>query len=117
MTTAAVDPDQLALTERIRTTRDAIGASQAQVARAAGLTRAALASIETGRRRVSAIELHWLARTFDSTAEQFLGDAGASPDVTLLIDGLTPAQVSLLTTYAELLVWQHNQAKQRQEKV
>ncbi|SEP53587.1 helix-turn-helix domain-containing protein [Amycolatopsis saalfeldensis] len=109
------DSEQLALAERIRDARAALGLTQQQVADASGIDRVALANVELGRRRINVLELRHLARTLSTTMAVLLDhpdrDAVPATAVTRLVVGLTPAQIGHLTTYAQFLLWLHNRAE------
>jgi transcriptional regulator with XRE-family HTH domain len=62
-----------ALAERLRTEREYLGLSQDQVARALELPRAAVSAYETGRRKVSSVELARLAALYGTTPNRLLG--------------------------------------------
>jgi transcriptional regulator with XRE-family HTH domain len=59
--------------ERIRAERDYLGLNQEQVAKVLGIPRAAVSAIETGRRKVSSVELARLAALFGTTPDRLLG--------------------------------------------
>lgn len=69
------DQDQLetVLAERLRAEREYLGLSQDQVARVLELPRAAVSAFETGRRKVSSIELARLAKLYGTTPDRLLG--------------------------------------------
>ncbi len=60
---------------RIKEARRGVGLTQAECASGAGLERSALAKIETGARRVGAVELARLADALDMRVEWFFDDA------------------------------------------
>lgn len=62
-----------ALAERLRTEREYLGLSQDQVARVLELPRAAVSAFETGRRKVSSVELARLAKLYGTTPNRLLG--------------------------------------------
>lgn len=66
-------PETLALAQRIRAERQYIGLSQADVASALGIPRAAVSALETGRRRVSGLELKRLSELFGTSVDRLLG--------------------------------------------
>ena len=61
------------LAERLKEERDYLGLSQEQVANALNIPRAAISAIETGRRKVSGLELARLAALFGTTPDRLLG--------------------------------------------
>ena len=67
------DQDSRVLAENIRRERAYIGLSQAEVASALGIPRAAVSALETGRRRVSGVELKRLAKLFGTSGDRLLG--------------------------------------------
>lgn len=71
----AADEDQLeaVLAERLRSEREYLGLSQDQVARVVDLPRAAVSAFETGRRKVSSVELARLAKLYGTTPDRLLG--------------------------------------------
>jgi transcriptional regulator with XRE-family HTH domain len=62
------------LGERLRRSREYLGLSQGEVAEVLGVSRPAISHIETGRRKVSTLELAKLARLFAQPYEYFLGE-------------------------------------------
>lgn len=67
------DSESLALAQRIRTEREYLKLNQAQVAEVLGIPRAAVSALETGRRRVSGLELKKLAELFGTSGDRLLG--------------------------------------------
>lgn len=67
------DQDSRVLAENIKRERMYIGLSQAEVADALNISRAAVSALETGRRRVTGIELKRLARLFGTSGDRLLG--------------------------------------------
>ena len=80
------------LAARLRGRRAELGLSQQNVAIQAGLTRSALANIETGRQSVLVHQLYRLARALECRPENLLPEPGPSlaPD-----DRATPKRVAL----------------------
>jgi transcriptional regulator with XRE-family HTH domain len=68
------DGDRKALGERLREAREYLGFSQDQVAIFLGLSRSALSLIETGQRKVDALELKKLAGLFKKSVGYFTGE-------------------------------------------
>jgi transcriptional regulator with XRE-family HTH domain len=64
---------EAALAERLRSEREYLGLSQDQVARVLDLPRAAVSAFETGRRKVSSVELARLAKLYGTTPDRLLG--------------------------------------------
>lgn len=73
------------LGEKLRKAREYLGLSQVDVARHLGVPRTALVNIESGQRRVDAIELKKLSDLYRQPVGHFTGDddetAGFAPDV------------------------------------
>jgi transcriptional regulator with XRE-family HTH domain len=69
------DDDRKALGERIREAREYLGFSQDQVAAFLGVSRSALSLMETGQRKVDALELKKLAALFKRPVGFFTGEA------------------------------------------
>ena len=67
------DAESLALAQRIRAEREYLKLNQAQVAEVLGIPRAAVSALETGRRRVSGLELKKLATLFGTSGDRLLG--------------------------------------------
>lgn len=67
------DELSLELAERIRAEREYLGLKQEQVALALKVSRAAVSAIETGRRKVSGVELARLAKLFGTSTDRLLG--------------------------------------------
>jgi transcriptional regulator with XRE-family HTH domain len=67
------DREQLGV--RLREARDYLGLSQEEVARSLGIPRSALSNIETGQRRVDALELKRLAELYKRPVGYFTGEA------------------------------------------
>lgn len=67
------DAESIALAGRVKAERAYVGLSQAQVAEVLGVPRAAVSAVETGRRRVSSLELKKLADLFGTTGDRLLG--------------------------------------------
>lgn len=67
------DAESLALAQRIRAEREYLKLNQTQVAEVLGIPRAAVSALETGRRRVSGLELKKLAALFGTSGDRLLG--------------------------------------------
>ncbi|MPY99628.1 MAG: helix-turn-helix domain-containing protein [Actinophytocola sp.] len=93
--------------ERIRDSRSAAGLSQADLARAVGLDRTMLAKIETGARRVDALELARFSATLGVPMEQFLEDRPLvlSRRTQLAAEAQTDAAQQAYQLEAKLLGW------------
>ncbi len=62
---------------RLREAREFLGLSQEVVAEALGVPRASVSAMESGRRKVSSLELHDLARLYKRPLEFFYDDQAA----------------------------------------
>ena len=99
------------LAERLREAREYLGFSQDQVAQHLGISRSALSNIETGQRKVEAVELKRLAALYKRPQTYFTGELGAPgealpPDVEHLArkaSTLTPKDREELTRFADFL--------------
>jgi transcriptional regulator with XRE-family HTH domain len=67
------DAESLELARRIRAEREYLKLNQAQVAEVLGIPRAGVSALETGRRRVSGLELKKLATLFGTSGDRLLG--------------------------------------------
>jgi transcriptional regulator with XRE-family HTH domain len=68
------DDDRKALGERLREAREYLGFSQDQVATFLGVSRSALSLMETGQRKVDALELKKLAGLYKRPVGHFTGE-------------------------------------------
>ena len=68
------DNDRKSLGERLREAREYLGFSQDQVATFLGVSRSALSNMETGQRKVEALELKKLAGLYKRTVSHFTGE-------------------------------------------
>jgi transcriptional regulator with XRE-family HTH domain len=66
--------DRKALGDRLREAREYLGFSQEEVAQYLGVSRSALSNIETGQRKVDALELKKLASLYKRPITWFTGD-------------------------------------------
>src|SRR5260221_13917196 len=62
------------LGERLRRSREYLGLSQSEVAEYMGLSRPAVTNMETGKRKVSTLELTRLASLYRQPYEYFVGE-------------------------------------------
>jgi len=69
-----VSDDRKQLGERLKEAREYLGFSQDQVATFLGVPRSAISLLETGQRKVDAIELKTLAGLFKRTVSHFTGE-------------------------------------------
>ncbi len=72
--TADQDDDRKTLGERLREAREYLGFSQEEVATFLGVPRSALSLMETGQRKVDALELKKLAGLYKRPVGYFTGD-------------------------------------------
>lgn len=75
----ADEPPSRRLARRLRDTREYLGLAQQFVADQTGIPRAAISAIETGRRRVEALELERLAAVYKFPVSYFLEGALEEP--------------------------------------
>lgn len=68
------DDDRKAMGDRLRESREYLGFSQEEVATYLGVSRSALSLIETGQRKVDALELKKLASLYKRPATHFTGE-------------------------------------------
>lgn len=108
--TADADGDGVeaaALAERLRTERQYIGLSQADVADVLGVPRAAVSALETGRRRVTGLELRRLAELYGTSVDTLLGKEAAEDATTTALfraaKGLTADDKEQVLRFAEFL--------------
>src|SRR5437870_10558566 len=67
--------DRKSLGVRLRDAREYLGLSQDEVAKAVGLARPAISLIESGQRKVDALELKRFADLYQRPVADFTGDA------------------------------------------
>jgi transcriptional regulator with XRE-family HTH domain len=68
------DEEYIAMGARLRQGREYLGLSQESVAEALGVPRASVSAMESGRRKVSSLELRDLARLYKRSLEWFYDD-------------------------------------------
>ena len=84
MSTHAPDSDaneEMALARRLRDAREYIGLLQEDVATALDIPRASVSALESGKRRVSSLELRRLGRLYRRPVAWLLGEEGADVDM------------------------------------
>ena len=84
MNTEAPETDtneQMALAQRLREAREYIGLLQEDVATALDIPRASVSAIESGKRRVSSLELRRLGRLYRRPVAWLLGEEGTEVDM------------------------------------
>jgi len=72
-TSESDDEEAFALAERLKARRIFLGFNQADVAAVLKVSRAAVSAIETGRRRITGVELGRLAEFYGTTGDRLLG--------------------------------------------
>lgn len=70
-----IEDDRKVMGDRLREAREYLGFSQDEVAKFLGVSRSALSNIETGSRKVEALELKKLAGLFKRPVTHFTGEA------------------------------------------
>ena len=73
--------EQMALARRLREAREYIGLLQEDVATALDIPRASVSAIESGKRRVSSLELRRLGRLYRRPVAWLLGEEGTGVDM------------------------------------
>lgn len=68
------DRERMHLAEKLRQAREYLTLSQDEVAKAVGIARAAISLIESGQRRVDALELKKFAEIYERPVSFFTGD-------------------------------------------
>jgi transcriptional regulator with XRE-family HTH domain len=105
------EAERTRLANRLRDAREYLGFSQDQVAQHLGISRSAMSNIETGQRKVEAVELTRLASLYKQPVTYFTGEPGAPgdslpPDVEHLArkaSKLTPKDREELARFADFL--------------
>ena len=72
--------ERLKLAERLKAAREYLGFSQDEVAKFLGISRSALSNIETGQRRVEAVELSRLATLYKKPVTYFTSAGEVTED-------------------------------------
>jgi transcriptional regulator with XRE-family HTH domain len=105
-----VDDQRLQMAQRLREARDYVGLSQDEVATALQLSRPAITLIESGGRKVEAIELDKLARLYGRAVQFFITgeESGSSPEgrigfLARSLNGLTDKDIQEVARFAEFL--------------
>jgi len=73
------DADRKRLGARLKEAREYLGLSQEEVARKLGIPRAAVSLIESGQRKIDALELKKLASVYQRNVADLTGDAAPPP--------------------------------------
>ncbi|AVI86957.1 Helix-turn-helix domain-containing protein [Pseudomonas syringae pv. tomato] len=102
--------ERLQIAERLRTAREYLGLSQAEIAQLVGLTRTAITGIESGARKVEATELKRLSSIYRRSVEYLLTGcepAYSGPEqfafLARAIKGLTQKDVDEVARFAKFL--------------
>jgi transcriptional regulator with XRE-family HTH domain len=72
------EEERLRLAQRLKAARDYLELSQDEVGRALGVPRTAISLIESGQRKVDALELKRLASVYQRSVSYFTGEESAS---------------------------------------
>lgn len=103
------ESERVQLGSRLKSAREYLGLSQDEVAKRLGVPRTAISQIETGQRRVEAIELRNLAKLYQTSTALLTGEQhkDAMPDdvahLAKAASSLTAVDRSELTKFAEFL--------------
>lgn len=101
--------DRKALGEKLREAREYLGFSQEEIAASVGISRSALSLIESGQRKVEALELKKLAALYKRPVGHFTGEepsSGRDPDIQHLARkaaALSPEDREELSRFADFL--------------
>lgn len=108
--TDASDKERLQIAERLREAREYLGLSQEEVATALGLSRPSITNIESGTRKIEAIELNKLARLYRKTVSFLLTGEEQPPEapeqlafLARAIQGLAQEDIDEVARFAEFL--------------
>lgn len=69
------EDDVAQIAARVREAREFVGLSQGQVAEALGIPRASVSELETGKRKITAVELKRFGELFRRPPSYFLGES------------------------------------------
>lgn len=102
------DDKRLQVAARLREAREYLGLSQDDVATALHLSRPAVTNIESGTRKVDALELEQLAQLYGRSVQDLLGTEDASPDSKIAfaartLKGLSDKDLDEVVRFAEFL--------------
>src|SRR5438045_9527971 len=73
------DQERMRLAEKLRQAREYLTLSQEEVSKVVGIPRAAISLIESGQRRVEALELKKFAAIYERPVSYFTGEQKAPP--------------------------------------
>jgi transcriptional regulator with XRE-family HTH domain len=98
------------LAEKLRQAREYLGLSQEEVSKAVGIPRAAISLVESGQRRVDALELKKFATVYERPVSYFTGEDYSTPYLPDEVEYLARAAAGLsqqdreeLARFAEFL--------------
>jgi DNA-binding XRE family transcriptional regulator len=105
---STVDDKRLQVAARLREAREYLGLSQDDVAAALQLSRPAVTNIESGTRKVDALELEQLADLYGRSVQYFLGAEDALPASKIAfaartLKGLSDSDLAEVARFAEFL--------------
>lgn len=108
MSTDDAAVQRLEMAARLREAREYLGMSQEEVAGALKVSRPAVTNIESGSRKVEAVELERLARLYGRTVEYFLRGDELHLDVEVAfaartLQGLSKKDLDEVARFAEFL--------------
>lgn len=101
--------ERKALGSRLREAREYLGLSQDEVAKAVDLPRSAISLIESGQRRIDALELKRFAEVYRRPVTDFTGDVDVKPALPAVqhlaraVAKLTESDQAELLRFAEFL--------------
>ncbi|RQT56334.1 XRE family transcriptional regulator [Burkholderia cepacia] len=112
-----IDEQRLQMAKRLREAREYLGLSQDEVANALGISRPAVTNIESGVRKVDALELDKLAKLYGRPVQALL--TGGEPEandarvefLARAIRGLSERDLNEVSRFAEFLKSSPKQAK------
>jgi transcriptional regulator with XRE-family HTH domain len=102
------DAQRAGLAQRLREAREFVGLSQEEVATALGISRPAVTNIESGARKVEAVELDRLSALYGQSVEYLLNGEVQKSDARLAFlaratQGLTERDLGELERFASFL--------------
>ena len=107
-TDSTIDKQRLQLAERLRDAREYVGMSQDEAAVALGISRPAITLIESGGRKVEAVELGKLAALYGKDVDWLLSGESQRPDdkvafLARAIHGLSGNDLEQLQRFSDYL--------------
>lgn len=109
----------LHIAQKVKETREYLGLTQDQVAKALSMPRSAISDIETGKRKVTADELKRIALLFRHPVNHFLGEEPElAPDVAALArtaKNLSENDRKELLRFARFLEYQNKDKSSEEE--